>query len=349
MNDPLSPLVTTVIPTWRRPRLLRRAVQSALEQDLEALRVCVFDNDSGDGTAALIAELAATDPRLRYHAHASNIGAIANFEFGIGSVDTPYFSILSDDDYLLPGFYRRALAELELHPQAMFWAGATLNVDEQNRIWDARVARWPEEGLFEPPQGVLRMTGGLWPTWTGILFRREVLAQVGLPDREALGPFDLDFVLKIGARFPYIVRRVPVAVFTLNSASFGATQPLSSFWPGWKKMFRNLEQVLADVDEHSKNAVLSALHRQARRMLFRRGANALAAARLDFARDAARALQEDYGKSQHAGVLRGLALLCANSALAQGACTRAYRFVENRLIEGRQDLHARYAHLIRPA
>ena len=62
-------------------------------------------------------------------------------------LETPFFSLLSDDDYLLPGFYKRAVAALNAHPEALFWAGITLNVDTRNTIWDARVAEWPSYGV----------------------------------------------------------------------------------------------------------------------------------------------------------------------------------------------------------
>lgn len=343
----MEPLITTVIPTYRRPSLLKRAIESVLEQDFKSVRVCVFDNNSGDETRSVVEDIAARDSRVMYHAHAENIGPTENFEFALKQVKTPYYSFLSDDDYLLPGFFHQALEDFAAHPDAMFWAGITVNVDENNTIWDAKVERWPDEGLFVPPLGLMRVMGGMSPTWTGILFRREVLDVIGLPDRETLGPKDLDFVLQIAARYSYFVRKMPVAVFTLNMSSFSATQPLSSFWPGWKKMFVNLERAVADYEEKDRQLARQTLHMDARRMLFRRGANAIAHGRLDFARDAAVALKVDYQLGFHALTLRAIAWLCQNSALIQKLYSSAYRLAEARIIVKRKDIKSRYAHLIR--
>src|SRR5438105_3287010 len=63
-----------VIPTYRRPGLLRRAVRSALAQTHSDLEVWVYDNASGDETEAVVAELAAVDARLHYHRHQHNLG-----------------------------------------------------------------------------------------------------------------------------------------------------------------------------------------------------------------------------------------------------------------------------------
>lgn len=341
-----SPLITTVIPTYQRAKLLRRAIESALEQEGPALIVHVFDNASSDETGAVVAEIAARDTRLRYHRHASNIGAAANFEFALRSVDTPFFSILSDDDYLLPSFYRHALEDLDAQPDAMFWAGITLNVDEAGKIWYARVDQWGREGLFAPPEGLMAMLHGMAPAWTGIVFRQVIFDGIGYPDRTTLGPSDLDFMLKAGARFKYILRKYPAAAFTLHRGSFSSTQPLSSFWPGWQQIFHNVE-VNGDLGPGLKLQVLRTLHRDARRMLFRRGANALALGRYDFCHEAAAAYESQYGRSLRPMALRVLTGACRRLYWLQRFYTMVYGWAERRLIESHADLETRYGHLLR--
>lgn len=344
MIEDTVPLITTIIPTYRRSALLSRAIASAVAQGAGA-RVCVFDNCSRDDTAQVVDQMAQSHPQIRYHCHARNLGGAANFDFGMRSVVTPFFSILSDDDYLLPGFYDRALASLAEHPEAMFWAGTTISVDEQGTIWDARIDRWPREGVFNPPEGLMAMMHGMAPAWTGIVFRREVLERVGFLDQATLGPSDLDFMLRAAASHPFVLSKHPSAVYMLNTESFSATQPLSSFWPGWQKMFLNVEANGA-LDQVAKNAALAALHRDAQRMLFRRGANALAAGRYDFSREAAQVLRGYYGRIGRPWTLRAIAALCETAPWLQRIYGRAYRGWERRLVASRADLEEKYGHLI---
>ena len=107
-----NPLVTTIIPTFRRPILVRRAIISALSQTLSDLRVSVYDNGSDDETEATVRDLQSIDSRIDYYRHPSNIGALNNFNFGLSRVESDYFSFLSDDDFLLPDFYELASAAL---------------------------------------------------------------------------------------------------------------------------------------------------------------------------------------------------------------------------------------------
>lgn len=343
----MTPHITTIIPTFRRPRLLRRAIASVLEQDYHHLQVCVYDNNSEDETKSIVHEFSKQDARVKYYCHVENIGSLANFIYGMSRVRTSFFSFLSDDDYLLPNFYRRAIEALNRHPQAMFWAGMSLHVDEQGIIWDARVRRWSREGVFKPPEGFMAMTGGMAPAWTSILFRKEAIDQIGLIDIEVGGPSDLDYCLQLAAHHPYILEKYPAAVFMINSQSFSATQPMSAFWPGWKRMIGKFSDAPGLTPEFKKDAQY-ALQRDARKMLFRRGAHALAAGRLDFARDAAKALEADCDEKTRSLLLRALAAGCSQSTTFQQIYTTAYRQAEKRLVNSRHDLQATYGHLLRP-
>jgi glycosyltransferase involved in cell wall biosynthesis len=71
-----TPLITVIIPTYRRPKMLGRAIRSVLNQTFPDLQVCVYDNASGDETTQVVVEFAERDSRVRYHCHAANIGAI---------------------------------------------------------------------------------------------------------------------------------------------------------------------------------------------------------------------------------------------------------------------------------
>lgn len=344
MIEASNPVISTLIPTYKRPALLQRAITSAIEQQGIDVRVCVFDNCSGDDTENVVARMAGNHPQIRYHCHPHNIGGLANFDFAMHSVETPYFSILSDDDYLLPGFYRNALAGLAANPQAMFWVGETIWVNERGAVWDARVDRWPREGIFLPPEGLMGMMHGLAPTWTGVVFRCEIFERIGFLDMEALGPSDLDFMLRAASQ-PFVLSKSPSAVYMLNTESFGATQPLSSFWPGWQKLIQNMENNEA-FDQSTRQVALAALHRDAQRMLLRRGVNALVNRRYDFSREAAQALQTCYGKWGRSWILRILGAICKVLPWAQHAMAKAYHGWEWHLVASRSGLEVRFGHLV---
>ena len=124
-----NPVITTVIPTYQRPRLLERAIRSVLNQTYPRFQVCVYDNASEDETKEVVAKLMKEDPRVKYFCHSSNIGVGPNFNYGLSRIETQYFSILSDDDVLIPNFFESALEKLAHYPNAMLVAGLCLIVD----------------------------------------------------------------------------------------------------------------------------------------------------------------------------------------------------------------------------
>ena len=235
----MTATITTVIPTYRRPALLRRAIRSALEQTYRHVIVRIFDNASGDETEAVVARIAAADPRVIYHRHPANIGAFENFLFGMRAVDTPLFSFLSDDDVLFPNFYETAVAALESQLDALLFAGSTLEFAEDGALLYVPLAYWPREGTFEPPEGALRMLGNRHPTWTGIVFRREAIDRVGVLDREVGPASDLDYAMRVAARFPMLVSFAPCAAYVSHPGSNSVNETVAVV-PGYEKMIRNL-------------------------------------------------------------------------------------------------------------
>ncbi len=341
MNDATSPLITTVIPTYRRPELLRRAILSALAQTGPALQVCVYDNASGDSTEAVVAELVEKDSRVKYFRHKENIGGMANFQYGLSQVRTPFFSFLSDDDVLLPGFYEAAIKGLEDFPEAACWCGVTLLMAPGGALYGARAADWPREGLFEAPEGLLQMIKSM-PGWTGTLFRRTATDRAG-PLNEALaGPSDIEFMLRIAEDHSIVSSKHASALFLLNPHSFSELQPLQSFWPGWQEMIKSVGQTpgLNDVD---RAAVKEGLCANAQRMLFRRGAAAIAKADYQFSREAAAALAGTFDKQAKANLLRFLTGACSGTSLLQRIYTGAYRAAEQVVVHKRMRLQNKYA------
>src|SRR5690606_18847361 len=94
----MKPLVTVVIPTCNRSAYLRETLQSVREQDYENLEILVSDNASTDDTAAVVSEIAASDPRVRYRRNLVKIPLIPHFNQCVAQARGEFFVLLSDDD-----------------------------------------------------------------------------------------------------------------------------------------------------------------------------------------------------------------------------------------------------------
>ena len=173
-----GPTVTAVIPTRRRPELLRRAIESVLAQTWTDLRVFVSDNASGDATEDVVREIASRDARVTYQRHPVDIGAYPNFQSGLDAVRTEMFSFLSDDDLLFPDFYRRAVDHLLRDPDAGFYASQTVLYDVSRGTHRLRPAKHWRPGRHEAGESARLMLEHPF-VWTGCVFRTSVRDTLG--------------------------------------------------------------------------------------------------------------------------------------------------------------------------
>jgi glycosyltransferase involved in cell wall biosynthesis len=246
LNDPELPLITTIIPTYRRPDRLKKAIRSILNQTYPRFQICVYDNASEDATAEIVAKFAQEDARVKYHCHVRNIGAGENFQYGLDRVKTPFFSFLSDDDFLLPEFYETALRGFKNYPDATFSMGAVIDVNDEGEALDIILSRWPEKELFSPPEGLLEMIGK-YSNWAGILFRKEIIDKVGPLDLN-LKAIDIDYMFRAAACSSFVVSKKPCAVFVQHSSSYSGYNGLKLIWPGWQMMISKLHQAQLSVE-----------------------------------------------------------------------------------------------------
>ena len=290
----MSDAVTTIIPTFRRPQLLRRAIQSALEQTHRDVLVCVYDNASGDETAEVVRAIAAKDGRVRYYCHEQHIDVAHNFLFGMQRVATPYFSFLSDDDVLFPTFYAAAIASLRGQPDALFAAGSAIEFDESGSVRYAPLAFWKRAGRFEPPEGFFAMLHNRHPTWTAILFRAESLQRAGAIDAELRGPVDLDYELAIAARFPYVTFFAPSAGYVHHEDRVSAVEDASVI-ASYRRMS---DKLAADprIDQSLRTRLPALLQRQMRAKLHEIAFKSVAGGKDENAAAAAALLRSQFGR-----------------------------------------------------
>lgn len=105
-----GPRFSVIIPTYNRPNLLRKAVQSVLEQTVEDFEVIVV-NDNGSEPESL-----PDDPRLKVISRVVNGGHSAARNTGLRVATGRYVTFLDDDDLYLPNRLALGLRGLSRTP-----------------------------------------------------------------------------------------------------------------------------------------------------------------------------------------------------------------------------------------
>jgi glycosyltransferase involved in cell wall biosynthesis len=102
------PVVEVRVPTFNRPGLLRRALESLLAQSYSNWRAIILDDGNIEPTRALLDDL--RDPRFGHRPNESRLGAARNIGQSFSSI--PYvggthFAVLEDDNFWHPTFLSR--------------------------------------------------------------------------------------------------------------------------------------------------------------------------------------------------------------------------------------------------
>jgi glycosyltransferase involved in cell wall biosynthesis len=300
------PQITTVIPTFRRSQLLRRAIESVLAQTYPHLLVCVYDNASRDETAALVADLARKDNRVRYHCHDENIGWLKNFAYGLSKVGTPYFHLLSDDDVILPRFFEQAISALSQEPEIIAYVGATVRIAPHFLACPGFDWR---PGFYPAPQGLFEMLRhGFPPDWTGIVFSSKVIERIESLDAE-LGNFaDADFIFRAASTGSVLISSSPCAVLTLHNDTQSSREWSPAYYSElWLSALKKVRETTTRSDEFEQ--ALGAARLQYARTAY---TQSLAAAEMGLVNEAhkgADLLEETFGFRREAAMVRSMARL----------------------------------------
>ena len=311
-----KPMITTIIPTYRRPDMLRRAIKSALNQTFRNLQVCVYDDASGDETASVVAELKKEDKRVKYFCHPENIGGDKNYVYGMEHVDTPFFSFLADDDVLLPNFYQLAMDNFNKYPDAMLFSGTTIPMSNDGRILNRPFpSSWRRYGYYAEPLGLFEMLNGgtnKHLIWNSVLFRTDIINQIGGLDVETSPPSDSDFILRTAAHFPIIVSKEPCAIVVGHHNSLGEETSQLSVYRGWLKI---LEKIKHDgkLLQLERWLAVEWLTEQLRQRLFWFGIAAVIRKKFEDAEEMAKILNNEYNEKEKAFVLHTMAKMCKHS------------------------------------
>ena len=104
--------VSIIIPSYRQPHFLSRAIESCLEQDHTDIEVIVVEDRSRDSSLGLALSYRATDERVRVVECVANGGLGKARNVGVAHATGEYLCFLDSDDYLLAGSLSARIAAI---------------------------------------------------------------------------------------------------------------------------------------------------------------------------------------------------------------------------------------------
>jgi glycosyltransferase involved in cell wall biosynthesis len=206
-----TPLLSVVIPTWNRARLVCEAVESALSQRIGQVEVIVVDDGSTDDTANMLTRNFGSRIYLLRLASRRGVGAARNA--GIRLASGELLAFLDSDDLWLPGKLDAELRVLEQFPDAEAVVSDSLCFVEGQADDHSRFAL---TGLLAAAQGQARWVSECQWLWTNsmkavqmssLILRRKALAHLEgiLFAEDLLSCEDWEFQMRVYHRCRVVV------------------------------------------------------------------------------------------------------------------------------------------------
>ncbi|MEQ8396051.1 glycosyltransferase [Thalassobaculum sp.] len=194
MTDFDNKLVSVVIPSFNRARVLEQAIDSALKQTYPHIEIVVVDDGSTDDTLERLERL--QEPRLKVLSTPRNLGPARARNLGIEHCAGAYIAFLDSDDTWTPWKIETQIA--------CFKRGEP----ELGAVYCGRRVRLTDGSTLDVRPGcrgdifaTLRRRNTIpLPT---LMVRREVLEKVGTFDPELPACEDWDLVLRIAQRYTF--------------------------------------------------------------------------------------------------------------------------------------------------
>ena len=250
--------VTVLIPTFNRVKLLRRAIASVTRQSYSEISIIICDNASTDETELVVRELASYDDRIIYLRHPSNIGGLENFRHAFGLVQTPFFCVLSDDDFLTRDSIFDGVKVLKNNANVGFVIQNSLWINEQGDLISTGGHPVNNELKLYCDQTRFDVFHNLQVPyiWTGMLFRGELSQLYLLKSMNNDIGSDFRYLFRVISKYNYAYLAKIGAFYTSHSGSMSSSRPYFDTIEHVKECERYIE-ILEDesVDELIKERV----------------------------------------------------------------------------------------------
>lgn len=184
-----SPLISVIIPTFNRAKMVCDCVRSVLATGYPALEVIIVDDCSPDDTRSRIAASFGNDPRVKYLRNNRNSFQAVSRNNGRTAAHGDYLLFLDDDNIVHPEIFSKLLKVFEAHPNAGLVAPMAIHQrpGRENTIWSlgSDFNRWtsqPKDNKPNLPLDQLPSEPTVYPTTyypNGFMVTAEAFDKVG--------------------------------------------------------------------------------------------------------------------------------------------------------------------------
>jgi len=210
----LSVPVSIIIVTYKRPLILRRAIESILSQSHGDFELIISDDASHDETETVVQEYVRLDRRVRYRANQVNLGMPGNLNAALRECRNELVVNCHDSDLYHKDLIAKWVSLMEKYPSVGY---ATTNFHHLDENWmlpsdvDSAQPQLPE---IMSGREFLRKMFFCWTNWAfgswvwgTVMGRKSIYERMGYFDPEYGFVSDVDMWMRIALEYDVAILR----------------------------------------------------------------------------------------------------------------------------------------------
>ncbi len=174
---------------------LEQALESVLSQQQEHLEFIFVNDGSTDGTARILSDIAARDPRVRVLTHTSRQGLTRSLNEGLAVCTGRYIIRMDADDISLPGRIAAQLAYMDTHQEVGVCGTFAAYIDELENVLGKKILPTRPEEIKK------KMLFNNMCVHSSLCIRKRVLDELGGYNEVFDKSQDYELLLRIGQHY----------------------------------------------------------------------------------------------------------------------------------------------------
>lgn len=218
-----SPTLSVLTTNYNHGQLIPRAIEAVVTQSQRPDQYIIVDDGSTDNSVEVINRYAAEYSFITFIRNERNLGALCAIKDALDRATGDYIYAGAADDYMLPGFLKKAMSILAQYPQAGLCCSYPTSVDGvPGVIRENRLSWSDQERFFSPTELAEVINGGYIAGHTSVVKRSALLEAGGyLPELK----WHCDWFAQLVIGFRYGVCYIPesLAVIQVLPNSYSAS------------------------------------------------------------------------------------------------------------------------------
>ena len=195
-------MVSVIIPTYNRGRMLKEAIESVLTQDFADFELIVVDDGSTDNTNDILKEYQEDIIVLKQ----INKGVSAARNTGIASATGHFIAFLDSDDIWMPAKLSLQIEFFNSNPDALICQTEEIWVRNGVRVNPKKRHKKISGDIFEPSLSLCLVSP------SAVMIKQSLFEKVGVFDESLPACEDYDLWLRISCRYPVSLVNTPLII-----------------------------------------------------------------------------------------------------------------------------------------